>query len=368
MRITITTEIGEIHLLEVDSQMELENIKALIEAETGTLINNQILSYHGVELTDPKKTLEQYKVNQDDMLLLKKRNTGTQTTASTIPLEAELFRQMILNQPQMIQQLRETQPELADAALNDRERFATLFQQMEQRRREGERQRMQQIDMLNANPLEVEAQRRIEEAIRMENVKVNFETALEHNPEFLGQVNEHPVKAFVDSGAQGTIMSHNCAEKCGIMRLLDRRFSGVAKGVGTAKILGRVHTCPIRIGKSLFLPCSFTIMEEHDVDLLFGLDMLKRHQAIIDLKQNALIINGEAISFLPEHELPERAQINPLGINSSQPSSASSQIQTYPEEHIKKIMSMSTITRDKAIELLNAADGNLEIALNLLFE
>nr|CAG8484843.1 15127_t:CDS:10 [Entrophospora candida] len=359
MRITITTEIGEIHLLEVDSQMELENIKALIEAETGTLINNQILSYHGVELTDPKKTLEQYKVNQDDMLLLKKRNTGTQTTASTIPLEAELFRQMILNQPQMIQQLRETQPELADAALNDSERFATLFQQMEQRRRE------------------VEAQRRIEEAIRMENVKVNFETALEHNPEFLGQVtmlyidvevNEHPVKAFVDSGAQGTIMSHNCAEKCGIMRLLDRRFSGVAKGVGTAKILGRVHTCPIRIGKSLFLPCSFTIMEEHDVDLLFGLDMLKRHQAIIDLKQNALIINGEAISFLPEHELPERAQINPLGINSSQPSSASSQSQTYPEEHIKKIMSMSTITRDKAIELLNAADGNLEIALNLLFE
>jgi hypothetical protein len=33
MRIAFTTESGEVHNLEVDSQMELENIKALIETE-----------------------------------------------------------------------------------------------------------------------------------------------------------------------------------------------------------------------------------------------------------------------------------------------------------------------------------------------
>ena len=198
------------------------------------------------------------------------------------------------------------------------------------------------------------------------------------------------------------------------MRLLDTRFAGIARGVGTAKILGRVHTAQLKLD-DLFLPCSFTIMEGRDVDLLFGLDMLKAHQACIDLEKNCLRIQGREVRFLSEHELPAKAKEMERAIeeatagasgsgegaasagptpaatsvggtggaasfpgggrtlgstpSSSIPATAAAQAPAasrFKEEDIQKIMEFGA-TRETAISTLEAAGGNLDVAVSLLF-
>ena len=90
------------------------------------------------------------------------------------------------------------------------------------------------------------------------------------------------MQAFVDSGAQSTIISKKMAEQVGLMKLLDTRFAGMAMGIGTSRILGRVHAADLEILGKKFV-CSFTVLEDNKVDFLFGLDNLKRHQCSIDL-------------------------------------------------------------------------------------
>lgn len=238
---------------------------------------------------------------------------------------------------------------------------------------------------------DLRAQLAIEEEIQKKNIEMNLMTAMEYHPESFGRVimlyidcvvNGVAVKAFVDSGAQATIMSPECAEKCDLMRLCDTRFAGMAMGVGTAKILGRVHSAQLKLGKS-HLPCTFTIMEGKDVDLLFGLDMLKRHQASIDLKNNVLIIGEDIVPFLNEHELPEKARIEkvhkPAPIDStsstvpddaqtgvSQSGNIKPLVASFPESSIKLLTDLG-VSREEALSALKAAKGNPDLAASMLF-
>ena len=121
------------------------------------------------------------------------------------------------------------------------------------------------------------------------------------------KVNGHPIQAFVDSGAQSTIMSQELAKECGIDHLIDTRFEGIAVGVGTGKILGRVHLVGLQIEGSYF-PCTITVMENASMGCLLGLDMLKRHNGCIDLEKSELrfkLGEGEYMhtKFLHEKDL-----------------------------------------------------------------
>lgn len=138
--------------------------------------------------------------------------------------------------------------------------------------------------------------------------------------------------------------------------------------------------------------------------------MLKAHQACIDLELNVLRIKGRAVTFLAEHEFPDKAKSDHAALEDepSQPQASAStssvpppqqtfpgsgqrlggalQLPTpqsrtpragtpsggapppgrFPEKDIQIIMDMG-LTRDEAIRALEATGGNVDIAASLLF-
>lgn len=92
------------------------------------------------------------------------------------------------------------------------------------------------------------------------------------------------------------------AERCGIKHLIDYRAGGVAKGVGTTRILGRVHLAEMIIGGA-HLYCTVTIIDHQSIEFILGLDMLRRHQCILDLSQNTLRVGEYSTRFLTETQI-----------------------------------------------------------------
>uniref|UniRef100_A0AAX7VM96 UBA domain-containing protein n=1 Tax=Astatotilapia calliptera TaxID=8154 RepID=A0AAX7VM96_ASTCA len=356
--------------LDVSPELELRDFVALCELESGIPAGEIQITYVEQPLKDLTRALGTYGVKDGDVVVLRQADRrppaaqpafpglpridfrsitvpGTSSSANqrgavrpqqqappqraaqpSTPMafrgsspqgldDPALLQQMLLSNPHELSLLKERNPPLAEALLSgDLERFTKVLQEQQQDRAKREQER---IRLLTADPFDLEAQAKIEEDIRQHNVEENMTIAMEEAPESFGQVvmlyinckvNGHPVKAFVDSGAQMTIMSQACAERCNIMRLVDRRWAGIAKGVGTQKIIGRVHLAQVQI-EGDFLPCSFSILEDQPMDMLLGLDMLKRHQCSIDLKKSVLLIGttGTETRFLSEAELPECARL-----------------------------------------------------------
>lgn len=194
--------------LEIYPDMTIETLRSSIQAETRIEPASQHLYHNGQLITDNSKTMTEMQIGDGELLALHVRDmrgsTGVPTPHNNRPAQpqqpgtrnpdqdAEMIRLQLLGDPRLRAEVSRQQPELA-SALEDPARFAQIYSQTYERDRRERSERQRQIQMLNADPFDIDAQAKIAEIIRQERVMENLQNAMEHNPEGTNSsVMDHP--------------------------------------------------------------------------------------------------------------------------------------------------------------------------------
>ncbi|KAJ8908017.1 hypothetical protein NDN08_008114 [Rhodosorus marinus] len=399
MYITIASNTEDPRRLEVHEDMEVGILRELVSIEYSIPVDKQKLTFEGKALSSG--TLKDNNVQNDSMIFVEKEEAMRGPAPAEGPMGVPAADQMLqsFSTDPRLKQLARNYPELQRAV--DSGNAPAVAQFLERMKSEA-----QSTPQFEGGEMSAEAQKYIAEQIQRENIEKNLHDAIEFNPEAFAkvvmlfvkaEVNGNQAIAFIDTGAQSTIISLECARRLGIERLIDKRFQGVAKGVGSAKILGRVHSTVLKI-EDQFLQCTFTVLEGMSYDIILGLDMLRKHSVVVDVGANRLRIHNSSISFLPEKDIPSNMRTmevdpqqggvpsaqgpgsktnlvgNPTtGQTSSRPAAPSQRNQTnsvptpanFPEEAIQKLTQLG-FDRNSVIEALRAANGSEEVAANIL--
>jgi hypothetical protein len=137
-------------------------------------------------------------------------------------------------------------------------------------------------------------------------------SAMESNGSLLyvpTEINGLMVEMMVDSGSQTSVVSSSMMVKLKLQKRLNTRYQGVAAGVGSARILGRIENCPVVIGDGVEFNLFFLVIDvPHDM-MILGIDQMRRFKCVIDLENNVLIFGGHRgieVPFLP----PDQNHVN----------------------------------------------------------
>lgn len=139
----------------------------------------------------------------------------------------------------------------------------------------------------------------------------NLQRAYDENPEFFADVtmlyvkislNGYEMPAFIDTGAQRSLITPELCKKCDLTHLVDTRFKMNAKGVGEKQSDGRIHSVPMMVNGESFAT-SLTVLAMDGMGLLIGLDWMKRFRVKIDLDKNGIFMGETFVEFLNEWEV-----------------------------------------------------------------
>lgn len=114
------------------------------------------------------------------------------------------------------------------------------------------------------------------------------------------------VEMMIDTGAESSVISLELTRTLGLERSIDRRSRGVAAGVGTAKIIGKIPNVVATFGHVEFR-MDFMVLEVPDKLLILGMDQMRKYNCIVDLQRDVLIFGGSGgveVPMLPPDKTP----------------------------------------------------------------
>lgn len=212
IRLTVSNIEGDVRVVEVDDNETVEKVKAVLEVEFAVPVARQVLFFESNQLQNAQR-LKEAGVKNDDMLMMQEMRAppvlpnsaqGQPGGAGPVggldllgllggmggggarqnPLQAHMneanqLLQMAASDQHFARRISENNKPLADAiSTGNPEEVAKQLLEIQRVRKENERKKQQAIMRLNADPFDVEAQKEIEEMVRMENVNENLDQVL----------------------------------------------------------------------------------------------------------------------------------------------------------------------------------------------
>mmetsp|Transcript_30188 Transcript_30188/g.54804 ORF Transcript_30188/g.54804 Transcript_30188/m.54804 type:complete len:303 (+) Transcript_30188:50-958(+) len=105
------------------------------------------------------------------------------------------------------------------------------------------------------------------------------------------EIGVHEVEMLVDTGAEMSVISEKLARQLGLLDRLDKSVTGMAQGVGKAKILGKLWDVPVKLSQVEF-ELSFSVLELERCEIILGLDLMRHFKCLVDLEKRCLIFGG----------------------------------------------------------------------------
>ena len=173
-------------VMELAPDLSLEDLSALIESDTGILAARQTVFFNNRTIAKDAHSLEDVGIRDGDLITVHESRPDARpdarATRNQLQDDGEILRLQALGNPDIMNQMRRYRPELADV-INDPRRFSEMWSQMRRAQAEAEAEKERNMQRLNEDPFNIEAQAKIEEMIRAERVEENLQHALDHTPE-----------------------------------------------------------------------------------------------------------------------------------------------------------------------------------------